>query len=156
MYQLPIVTNEVTKTQLRIIAQQTIINLMENGNVIDMADAFAKVEMLIKEIKSSPAYIDYLREEVSKYGKSHTTSSGTKIELAEVGTKYDYQTCGDAELVRLNDQLLNIENVIKERQTFLKTLPVSGMDVIMDGGEVCKLFPPIKVSTSSVKVTIAK
>jgi len=156
MYQLPIVTNEVTKTQLRIIAQQTICNLMENGNVIDMADAFAKVEMLIKEIKSSPAYIDYLREEVSKYGKSHTTSSGTKIELAEVGTKYDYQTCGDAELVRLNDQLLNIENAIKERQTFLKTLPVSGMDVIMEGGEVVKLYPPIKTSTSSVKCTIAK
>ena len=156
MYQLPIVTNEVTKTQIKIIAQQTIINLMETGNVIEMADAFAKVEMLIKEIKSSPAYIDYLREEVSKYGKSHTTSSGTKIELAEVGTKYDYQTCGDAELVRLNDQLLNIENAIKERQTFLKTIPVSGMDVVLEGGEVCKLYPPIKTSTSSVKCTIAK
>ena len=156
MYQLPIVTNEVTKTQLRIIAQQTIINLMETGNVIDMADAFAKVEMLIKDIKSSPAYIDYLREEVNKYGKSHTTSSGTKIELAEVGTKYDYQTCGDALLDELDNQLLKIENAIKERQTFLKTLPVSGMDVIMEGGEVCKLYPPIKVSTSSVKVTIAK
>jgi hypothetical protein len=129
---------------------------METGNVIEMADAFAKVEMLIKEIKSSPAYIDYLREEVSKYGKSHTTSSGTKIELAEVGTKYDYQTCGDAELVRLNDQLLNIENAIKERQTFLKTIPVSGMDVVLEGGEVCKLYPPIKTSTSSVKCTIAK
>jgi len=28
--------------------------------------------------------------------------------------------------------------------------------VVLEGGEVCKLFPPIKVSTSSVKVTIAK
>jgi len=156
MYQLPIVTNEVTKTQLRIIAQQTIINLMETGNVIEMADAFAKVEMLIKEIKSSPAYIDYLREEVSKYGKSHTTSSGTKIELAEVGTKYDYQTCGDSKLEELNTKLISIENAIKERQTFLKTIPVSGMDVVLEGGEVCKLYPPIKTSTSSVKCTIAK
>jgi hypothetical protein len=156
MYHFPIVTNEVTKTQLRIIAQQTISNSLETGNVIDMADAFAKVEFLIKEIKSSPDYIDYLREEVSKYGKSHTTLSGTKIELAEVGTKYDYQTCNDSELVNLNDQLLSIENAIKERQTFLKTLPISGMDVIMEGGEVCKLYPPIKTSTSSVKCTIAK
>jgi len=156
MYHFPIVTNEVTKTQLRIIAQQTIFNSLETGNVIDMADAFAKVEFLIKEIKSSPAYIDYLREEVSKYGKLHTTSSGTKMELAEVGTKYDYQTCNDSELVKLNDQLLSIENAIKERQTFLKTLPISGMDVIMEGGEVCRLYPPIKTSTSSVKCTIAK
>jgi len=30
------------------------------------------------------------------------------------------------------------------------------MDVIMEGGEVCKLYPPIKTSTSSVKCTIAK
>jgi hypothetical protein len=129
---------------------------METGNVIEMADAFAKVEMLIKEIKSSPAYIDYLREEVSKYGKSHTTSSGTKIELAEVGTKYDYQTCGDSKLEELNTKLISIENAIKERQTFLKTIPVSGMDVVLEGGEVCKLYPPIKTSTSSVKCTIAK
>jgi len=156
MYHFPIVTNEVTKTQLRIIAQQTISNSLETGNIIDMADAFAKVEFLIKEIKSSPAYIDYLREEVSKYGKSHTTSSGTKIELSENGIKFDYQTCNDSELVKLNDQLLSIENAIKERQTFLKTLPISGMDVIMEGGEVCKLYPPIKTSTSSVKCTIAK
>lgn len=156
MYQLPIVTNEVTKTQIKIIAQETICNLMETGNVIDMADAFAKVEMLIKEIKSCPAYIDYLREEVSKFGKSHTTSSGTKMELAEVGTKYDYQTCGDLELVNLNAQLLTIENAIKERQTFLKILPVSGIEIILDGGEVAKIYPPIKTSTSSVKCTIAK
>lgn len=156
MYQLPIVTNEVTKTQIKIIAQETICNLMETGNVIDMADAFAKVELLIKEIKSTPAYIDYLREEVSKYGKSYTTPSGTKMELAEVGTKYDYQTCGDAELVKLNDQLIVIENAIKERQTFLKTLPVSGIEIILDGGEVAKIYPPIKLSTSSVKCTIAK
>jgi len=156
MYQLPIVTNEVTKTQIKIIAQETICNLMDTGNVIDMADAFAKVELLIKEIKSTPAYIDYLREEVSKYGKSLTTSSGTKMELAEVGTKYDYQTCGDLELVNLNAQLLTIENAIKDRQTFLKTLPVSGIEIILDGGEVAKIYPPIKTSTSSVKCTIAK
>jgi hypothetical protein len=146
----------VTKTQLKVIAQQTIYNSLETGNVIAMADAFAKVEFLIKEIKSFPAYIDYLREEVSKYGKSHTTSSGTKIELAEVGTKYDYQTCNDAELVNLNSKLLEIENAIKDRQAFLKTLPISGIEIILDGGEVAKIYPPIKTSTSSVKCTIAK
>lgn len=156
MYQLPIVTNEVTKSQIKIIAEQTINGMMQTGNVIDMADAFAKVELLIKEIKASPAYIDYLRDEVAKYGKSHITSSGTKIELAEVGTKYDYQTCGDSHLEDLMNQLTILETLIKDRQSFLKTIPISGMDVIMEGGEVCKLYPPTKTSTSSVKCTIAK
>jgi hypothetical protein len=156
MYQLPVVTNEVTKSQIKIIAEQTISGILEHGNIIEMADTFAKVELLLKEIKSSPNYIDYLRDEVSKYGKSHTTSSGTKIELAEVGTKYDYQTCGDFKLEELMNQMAILETAIKERQAFLKTIPLSGMDVLIEGGEVCKIYPPIKTSTSSVKCTIAK
>jgi hypothetical protein len=156
MYHFPIVTNEVTKTQIKLIAQQTISNSLETGNVIDMADTFAKVEFLIKEIKSSPVYIDYLRDEVSKYGKSHVTPSGTKLELAEVGTKYDYQTCGDFKLEDLMNQMEILETAIKERQAFLKTVPLSGMDILIEGGEVCKIYPPIKTSTSSVKCTIAK
>jgi len=156
MYNMPQVSNDLTKSQIKIIAESTIASILETGNVIEVADAFAKCELFIKEIKSSSQYIDYLRDEVAKHGKVFTTSSGTKIELAEVGTKYDYQTCGDSQLEGLMNQLLIIENAIKERQSFLKTLPISGMDVIMEGGEVCKLFPPIKTSTSSVKTTIAK
>lgn len=156
MYQLPIVTNEVTKTQIKIIAQETICNIMEHGNVIEMADAFAKVDMLIKEIKSSQMYIDILRDEISKHGKSFQTLSGTKLELAEVGTKYDYSQCGDTQMDDLNNQLDILEFAIKERQTFLKAIPLSGMDVIIDGGEVCKIYPPSKTSTSSVKTTIAR
>jgi hypothetical protein len=129
---------------------------MENGNIIEAADMIAKIELFIKEIKGNPEYIDYLRYEVAKYGQSMTTATGTKIELSEVGTKYDYVFCEDDiynELVIRRDAL---DEQIKERQQFLKTLPSEGIDIINEDGVVSRIYPPSKSSTSSVKCTIQK
>lgn len=156
MYQLPQVSNDLTKSQIKIIAETTINSILETGNVIEVADTFSKVELFIKEIKSSPEYIDFLRDEISKHGKMVTTSSGTRLELAEVGTKYDYSMCGDPILKELMDKLAEIETAVKERQTMLKTIPASGMEILSNDGELCKVYPPSKSSTSSVKATIAK
>ena len=156
MYQLPAVTNDLTKSQIKIMSEHIINELKENGRIIDSADALAKMELLIKEIKSSKEWIDYLREEVSKYGKEVRTSSGTKIELAEVGTKYDYSNCNDDILKELSAQLELLENNIKDRQTFLKTISPEGIDIIDQYGEVKKIYPPSKTSTSSIKTTIQK
>tara|TARA_R110000868_G_scaffold274033_1_gene533274 strand:+ start:26 stop:598 length:573 start_codon:yes stop_codon:yes gene_type:complete len=156
MFTLPVVSNELTKTQIKIIAEHSISELANNGRVIESADALAKMELLIKEIKGNKDYIELLREEVSKYGKSVNTASGTKIELAEVGTKYDYSNCGDGQLEDLNNQLQILELSIKERQTFLKALPLSGIEVLHMEGIIQKVYPPSKTSTSSVKTTISK
>lgn len=156
MYQLPSVSNDLTKSQIKIMSEHIIAELKENGRIIDSADALAKMELLIKEIKSSREWIDYLRDEVSKYGKEVRTTSGTKIELAEVGVKYDYSQCNDDILNQLNAQLEMLESNIKERQTFLKTISPSGIDIIDEFGEVKKIYPPSKTSTSSVKTTIQK
>ncbi len=153
---LPTITKDLTKGQIKKIAEESLHSLMENGNIIEAADMIAKMELFIKEIKSNPEYIDYLRYEVAKYGQSMTTATGTKIELAEVGTKYDYVFCEDDiynELVIKRDAL---DEEIKERQQFLKTLPSEGIDIINEDGVVSRIYPPSKSSTSSVKCTIQK
>ena len=111
--------------------------------------------MLIKEIKSNKDYIDNLRDEVSKFGKQVITPSGTKIELAEVGVKYDYSNCGDETYKKMLFQFEILETAIKERQDFFKTIPLSGIEVLYDD-EIVKLYPPSKSSTSSIKTTISK
>ena len=153
---LPIISNELTKTQVKVIADQCVFDLTENGNIMQAIETMAKMELLIKEIKASKIFSEYALNELSKYGKGVTTQSGTKIELAEVGTKYNFENCNDEILNTLNDKLEAIEILIKERKDFLKTLPSAGMDIITTDGEVVKIYPPYKTSTSSFKTTISK
>ena len=153
---LPTITHEINKTTLKKMASSTLEELMENGRIIEAADMIAKMEFFIKELKNNPEYVDFLRYEVAKYGGGHTTPSGTRIELAEVGTKYDYVFCEDDILNDMTIQRLALEEQIKERQEFLKRLPSEGIDIITNYGEVKRIYPPSKSSTSSIKCTISK
>jgi hypothetical protein len=156
MYKLPELTTQITKTDIRTISNNMVADILNNGNVIESADALNKMETLIKEIKSNAEWVDYLREEVAKRGASVVTTSGTKIELAEVGVKYDYTKCNDEQLNDLVAEQERIESLIKERQTFLKTISVSGLDIVTINGELVTIYPPSRSSTSSIKTTIAK
>jgi hypothetical protein len=86
-----------------------------------------------------------------------TTSTGTKLELAEVGTKYDFSQCNDSYLVRLESELVILEEKIKNRKDMLKTLSPEGIIVFdEETGEGDTVYPPSKTSKSSVKTTIIK
>lgn len=154
---LPTISNELSKTQIKVIAEQTAQDIIDNGqDVIKIADTIAKIEFFIAELKKSPEYLDYLISEVAKYGKGMTTSSGTKLELAEVGVKYDFSKCNDQELKNMEQEFEVLEEKIKSRKDFLKTLSASGIDVMTEEGELVTLYPPSKSSKSSVKCTITK
>jgi len=152
---LPIITKDLTKGQIKTMAQESFQALTEIGRILEAADMLAKMELFIKELKSNPEYIDYLRYEVAKYG-SATTLNGTRIELAEVGTKYDYTFCEDEIHNELIIRRTALDEEIKEREAFLKTLPAAGIEVINEDGVVSRIYPPSKHSTSSVKCTIQK
>jgi hypothetical protein len=136
------------------LANKVVDNVCLTGKIIQLAENLAKMDLLIKEIKDNSNYKDYILNEVSKYGKSHTTASGTKLEVAEVGTKYDYSLTNDKELKELEEQKAIIEFIIKERQTFLKALK-HPMEVLF-GDELFTLHPASKTSTTSIKTTILK
>jgi hypothetical protein len=156
MFKLPELTTKITKSDIKTISNNMVADILNNGHIIESADALNKMETLIKEIKSNPDWIDYLREQVAMNGASVITSSGTKLELAEVGIKYDFSKCGDEMLNDLLAEQERIDELVKERQTFLKTIPVSGIDVVTISGELVRLYPPSRSSTSSIKTTIAK
>ncbi len=151
---LPEITEKISKQDIKSLANKVVDNVCVTGNIIELAENLAKMDLLIKEIKDNDNYKDYILNEVSKYGKSHVTASGTKIEVAEVGTKYDYTQTGDIILIDLELQKVIIENKIKERQAFLKAIK-SPTDVRF-GDELITLYPASKTSTTSIKTTISK
>jgi uncharacterized protein YbcI len=135
-------------------AENSVAEIIDNGRIIEAVELISVMEQFIKEVKSNPNYVDSVRDEVSKYGKLKETET-MKIELAEVGTKYNFDLCGDPLIKELNFKLDLLESEIYERKEFLKKLPQSGMETIVED-EVVKLFPPVKTSTSSYKTTIKK
>lgn len=155
-YQLPILTQELTKTEIKSMADKCVEQISENGYVINAIDMLAKMELLTKEIRSSKLFIDLCLTEISKYGKELTTSTGTKIELMEAGVKYDFSKCNDEILDEMQKQADELETKIKERKEFLKKLPVEGLDVISMHGEMQRIYRPSKSSTSTYKATISK
>lgn len=154
---LPTISNELSKTQIKVIADQTAKDIINVGmDAFKVADTIAKMELFIKELKANPEYLDYLITMVSMYGNGVTTSTGTKLELAEVGVKYDFSQCNDQELKKMEQEFEVLEEKIKSRKDFLKALSPKGIDVMTEEGELVTLYPPSRSSKSSVKCTITK
>jgi len=152
---LPQISAGLTKNQIKIIAQNSINELMDSGRILEAAEALSIMEKFIEEVRSSKAFTDYVREEVSKNGKEITNSSGAKIELAEAGTKYDFSQCQDPILAQLQAKFEVAKAMLDERKTYLKSIPSAGVEVLIED-EIVKLYPPSKTSSSTYKITLAK
>lgn len=156
MYQLPTLTNGISKAQLKIMADMSLQEIFENGKIIEAAEALSVMENFIKELRGNKQFTDYVRDEISKNGKQLETNSA-KIELAETGIKYNFDNCGDVIYEQLSQQLESIEQQLKDRKEFLKTVPASGLPILNEQtGELTTIYPPSKSSTSTYKITLKK
>lgn len=135
-------------------ADNSVMEIIDNGRILEAVELVSVMEQFIKEVKANTEYIDSVRTEVEKYGKIKETES-MKIELAEVGVKYNFDVCGDPIIKDLQWQLDILEAEVKERKEFLKTVPSGGMSLVMED-EIVTIYPPAKSSTSSYKTTIKK
>lgn len=112
------------------------------------------LEDLIKQVTVNDTFKDALLTEAAKYGKSFEFKS-SRMDIKEVGTKYDFTVCNDPEWIKLNTELEDLKFKVKHRESTLKTLPLSGMDIILsETGEVVTIYPPAKSSTTSISVTL--
>lgn len=75
---------------------------------------------------------------------------GFNVSLGEAGARYDYSNCNDSELNSLMESKKDLDEKIKERQEFLKSLKRQ-TPVVNQDGEVEVLNPPLKTSTTSAK-----
>ncbi len=155
-FPLPALSGGFSKSSLSAAAEMVVTEVIDNGKMADAAEAISAMDVFIKKIKSDPRFTESVREEVLKSGKSFTSASGTKIELAETGTRYDYSFCGHEGLVAKQAQFDKLSNDITEIQDFLKKIKPEGILITDETtGETYKCYPPSKSSASSYKVTLS-
>jgi hypothetical protein len=145
----------LTKKDIAQMVENSIVHVLETGDVLKVAEAVSCMEHFIKGLKEDPRFKEYVREETSKYPKGFVSNSGAKIECIEGGVKYNYSMCNDSVLNELLKDQEYLKIKIEERQKFLKNLPLEGIE-IRNEDELIKIFPPSKQSTSTFKVTLAK
>ena len=112
----------------------------------------SKMELAIKTFKADERVRDITLRELWKYGKKQSFGDCT-LEEAEAGVRYDYTDCGDSRLEELYKMRQSLDDEIKQRETFLKSVPLSGV-ALPETGEV--VYPPIKTSKTIIKTSFKK
>lgn len=146
---------ETTKDQRRSFVDQVVQTVAEGH--VDPLKVHLQIkctEEMIKAIKSSKEYSEAVLDEASKHGKSFDYRNAN-LSIKEVGTKFDYSVCQDPEHTALQEAFDLAKAKLDERETFLKSLPASGQQVVNEEtGETYKIYPPLKSSTTSVTVKL--
>jgi hypothetical protein len=112
------------------------------------------LEDMLETLKSNKDYKDTVLQAAVLNGKDFEYMSA-KFNIREVGVKYDFSQCGSNDY---NDIMVDYNDVIKRKkdmEDFLKKVPHQGLDIINGvTGEVTKVYPPSKSSTTSVAVSL--
>jgi len=112
--------------------------------MIDIAEA------TLKDISS------YVVTDVNKAGGKYE-ALGCKLEVKEAGVKNDFSSTNDWQLSSISSMVDKYSSQLKERQKFLQSLPPDGMETINeDTGEVVRLLPPRRTSSTIVAITLPK
>ena len=110
------------------------------------------MEEIIKAITADHTYKTMVLDEVEKNGKKYEYHNA-EFSVRETGVKYDWSKTNDPLIIQLLTQQRDLEERIKERQEFLKNVPASGFDMVVED-EVVRVYPPAKSSTTSVVVSL--
>lgn len=110
--------------------------------------------MLIEALEQSIKLTnDDAMTEHMKHGK-RAEMFGAVVDSVETGVRYNYQETGDKLWQQLDELVQEYTDKKKNRETFLRSLtqPMNFVDDIT--GEMYTINPPIKTSSTTLKITI--
>jgi hypothetical protein len=149
---LPALHGGLTKRQIAALAAQSVDNVLEDGNVFQVAEALAVMEEFVKQVRKDERFVSFLRDELLKHHGQLKTASGAKLETCEAGVAYDY--AHDGTWRSLDEQIRLLQEQKRVQEERLRTLAPGRMAVDPETGEV--LEGPLKTSKSTYRITLSK
>ena len=149
---LPSIGEGLSKAQIAVLADESVEQVLEKGNVFQIAEALAAMEEFVKAVRRDERYIQFLRDELAKHHGRLVTGSGAKIELCEAAVAYDYSA--NAEWRELEAARFEIERRKKAVEEKLRLLAPGRVAVDPETGEM--LEGPQKSSKSTYRITLAR
>src|SRR5690606_40183557 len=105
---------ETTKEQRKLFVVK-VVEALESGSVDPMKIHLqAKcMESIIKDLNANKAYKDHVLDAAQRYGAKSFDFNNSKVEIKEVGVKYDFSKCGDPVLESLYAKQAEIDAQVK-------------------------------------------
>jgi|KBSMisStaDraftv2_1062788.scaffolds.fasta_scaffold363225_1 hypothetical protein len=130
----------------------SIIDQVKEGN----ADPL-RIAALTRSMEAIAKYVndnlkDNQKNEAQKYGDKPFMAHGCEMQYTSVKTDYVYAVCGDPIWNELQLESAKLNEQIKQRQEWLKTMG-NPQDVRV-GDELVTIIPPMKKTQMGLKVTI--
>ena len=142
----------LTKKQIVELALQSVNNVLEEGNVFEVAEALAAMEEFTKAVRKNERYVEFVREELIKHNGRLVTTSGAKIEICEAGISYDYSQ--SAEWREVEEQIKFLQERKKAVEEKMRKIAPGRMAVDPETGEVTE--GALKSSKSTYRITLAR
>jgi len=141
-----------TKAEIKNFVQLVSDSVKEgNINPLTLTIKLKAVEEVAKQINKEIK--ELATTEASKHGKSFDYQNA-KVEVAQVGVKYDYSKCQCSEWDELEMEIVRLKEKQKERETFLKTIKGQLTIVNEDTGEMSTIYEPLRTGSESIKITL--
>ena len=142
-----------TKTEAAIFAQKLIADV-EVGvtNPLELAVKMKAIQDALDVVKE--AIKRHVIQEAERYEGKTFNAYQAEMTIMEAGVKYDYESCGDPEWMRCNQAFISAKEAKDACEKRLKAMnkPMSVNDE--ETGEVVTVRPPLKTSTTTVKITL--
>lgn len=149
----------IASKENQILYATTIIESVAEGNESALT-VQAKIKFIQDTLKdASDGIKPMVVEELEKYDKREEISvlNGYRVELKEMGVKYDFSECNHPRLNEIVKAIDKLNEERKEIEVFLKTIKKSM--VIADESTGCEevtIYPPSKKSTTTPVFTFKK
>jgi len=142
---------DMSKAQINHLVHLINEGVKEGGKDIKSLLAIAsKYQLLFSELEKTLK--ESAVDELLKYDKGRFEVHNVEMQVAEVGTKYDFSAT--KQWVDLQDQIDELKEKQKEVEKFCKSIKNKTITVDEETGESFEFYPPSKSSTTSIKKTI--
>jgi hypothetical protein len=137
-----------------IISQSLLVRDSINDGYLDALEVLIsakKMQELGKQLEDISRPIAEDKTRLQK-GEVYKTQSVEIIEKT-IGSKTDYSNCNDEVWEKLQQDLSDLKEAIKQRETFLNALTTQ-TTIVTNDGEIVTLNPPIKSGRIGLSLTI--
>lgn len=120
-----------------------------------MEDIIARFTDKKKYPGTAKRYSELVLVEALKHGQKSFEMFNAKVEIKETGVTYDYSKCEDSEINTMLVEFDELKEKIEKRQKFLQTVSPKGLIIVdPESGETNTVYPPAKMSTTSIAISL--